>query len=384
MTTAASPSGETPAVRGASRSRSNPEGGSRVVQSWRRAAARIAYYEGVTEQPAPDTERVRAAEVIAALCLATDVRMGFPFEHGFHATLMAMRLGDLLGVDVETATRTYYACLLVYAGCTTDAVKAAQIFGSSTTQHMIPVLFGSPLERAAGLIRALPPPDSAPLVRAFEVARRLPRLVVENAAHERALCEVAEMLARRLGLPAAIHGLFAFLAERWDGKGNLARLQGDEVPLALRIALVARDAALQRHIGGEAHAVRTIADRAGGAFDPAVVDGFVARATDVFAAVDAGASAWDEVLACEPHPRLTLHGDAIDAALAAIGDFADLLSPSLAGHCAGVAQLAGAAAELAGFDERGLHDGAAVGYGPRRRQGRGRPRRVGEARCADR
>ena len=44
--------------------------------------------------------------------------MGFPFEHGFHSTLIAMRLGDRLGVDPETASQTYYACLLTYAGCT--------------------------------------------------------------------------------------------------------------------------------------------------------------------------------------------------------------------------------------------------------------------------
>jgi hypothetical protein len=45
--------------------------------------------------------------VIASLCLATDLGMGFPFEHGFHSTLIAMRLGDRLGVDPETASQTY-------------------------------------------------------------------------------------------------------------------------------------------------------------------------------------------------------------------------------------------------------------------------------------
>jgi hypothetical protein len=34
-------------------------------------------------------EEVRAAEVIGALCLATDLGMGFPFEHGLHTTLIA-------------------------------------------------------------------------------------------------------------------------------------------------------------------------------------------------------------------------------------------------------------------------------------------------------
>lgn len=47
--------------------------------------------------------------------------MGFPFEHGLHSTLMAMRLGHLLGIDAETARQTYYACQLVYTGCTTAA-----------------------------------------------------------------------------------------------------------------------------------------------------------------------------------------------------------------------------------------------------------------------
>ena len=45
--------------------------------------------------PEPQTtERVRTAELIAALCLATDLGMGFPFEHGLHTTLIAMRLAD--------------------------------------------------------------------------------------------------------------------------------------------------------------------------------------------------------------------------------------------------------------------------------------------------
>ena len=40
-----------------------------------------------------------ASEVMAILCLATDLGMGLPFEHGLHATLMAMRLCEVLDVD---------------------------------------------------------------------------------------------------------------------------------------------------------------------------------------------------------------------------------------------------------------------------------------------
>ena len=62
--------------------------------------------------------------MVAALCLATDLGMGLPFEHGLEATLISMRLGDLLDVDSETTTDTFYVSLLIYVGCTTDAEKS--------------------------------------------------------------------------------------------------------------------------------------------------------------------------------------------------------------------------------------------------------------------
>ena len=37
-------------------------------------------------------ERIRAAELVAALSLATDLGLGVQFEHGLHGTLTAMRL----------------------------------------------------------------------------------------------------------------------------------------------------------------------------------------------------------------------------------------------------------------------------------------------------
>lgn len=44
----------------------------------------------------PHGEQVRAAELIGTLCLATDLGIGFPFEHGLQVTLIAMRLGERL------------------------------------------------------------------------------------------------------------------------------------------------------------------------------------------------------------------------------------------------------------------------------------------------
>ena len=57
-------------------------------------------------------------------------------------------------------------------------------------------------------------------------------------------------------------------------------------------------------------------------------------------ALEPEASVWEEALACEPRPRLLLEGEALDRGLAAMGNFADLISPYLAGHSTGVAELA--------------------------------------------
>jgi HD-GYP domain-containing protein (c-di-GMP phosphodiesterase class II) len=298
----------------------------------------------VSDEPSVGPERVRTAEVVAALCLATDLAMGFPFEHGLHATQIAMRLAERLGIDSETASETYYACLLSYCGCTADAEVADEVFGGDLLANFGPVLFGSPREMLAGIMRALPDPDSGAPARAVQIARRVPKAAVYTRPHLVAMCEVGEMLAEQVGLPGSVHNLFIYSTERWDGRGLLRRARQEQIPLAIMIANVAQDAALQHLLGGVERVADVIRARGGGAFDPRVAACLADNAAEILAR-DPEASAWEETLAAEPHPRLTLQGAAIDRALGAMGAFADLVSPSLTGHSAGVAELAGAAAE---------------------------------------
>ena len=304
----------------------------------------------MTQKASSETEPVRAAEVVAAACLATDLGMGFPFEHGLHGTLMAMRLADLLNVDRETEWQTYYASLLMYSGCTADLDVATRIFAGSRTENFTPRMMGSPLEAVSGVVRALPPPGAPPLRRVYEVGRRLIPVGRFVKPHMTAICDVAETMAKRLGMPPAVHKLFPFLTERWDGKGMLKRAKGDDIPLPLRIINVARDAANQRALEGDDHAVEVIRRRAGHAFDPTIAARFIQEAPEILAAANGAGPAWDAILAAEPGRRLILEGEGVDRALAAIGDFADLMSPHLSGHSKGVAELAQAAAGLCGFD----------------------------------
>jgi hypothetical protein len=304
----------------------------------------------VAGEPSQGAEQVRAAEVIGALCLATDLGMGFPFEHGLHTTLIATRLADRLGVDPAMVSETYYASMLAHSGCTTDAHVTAEVFGGALTTNFNPVMYARRREVFVGLLRTLPDPNGPALARAAQAARRLPRMARAAGPQFAAMCEMGQMLADGVGLPRSVGGLLAYLMARWDGNHPLGAAKGEGIPLPMRIVHVAVDAALQRLLGGEEHAVRVVREHAGHGLDPEVA-ACLAEDAPTILAVDTEASVWEEMLAGEPRPHLTLEGKAIERALAAMGNFADLISPYLTGHSAGVAELAAAAARRCRIDD---------------------------------
>jgi HD-GYP domain-containing protein (c-di-GMP phosphodiesterase class II) len=305
----------------------------------------------VSERALTVAGEVRTAEVIAALSLATDLAMGLPLEHGLEGTLVAVRLCERLGVDDATAAETYYVSMLLHVGCTADAEVEAEYVGGDLHEEFLPVLFGSRQDGLRALLRVLGEPGRSAAVRAAQTARRLPVAARRHPVHLLTICEVGRMLAERLGLPPSVHALFGSLTERWDGTGLPAGARGEEIPLPMRIAHVARDATFHRMAGGTEHAARVVRARAGSAFDPAVARLLAQHAAELLEAP--GPSAWEAAIAAEPCPGLVLRDEAIDRALAAIGDFADLISPYLAGHSAGVAGLASAAALRCGLGEEG-------------------------------
>lgn len=310
---------------------------------------------------------------MGTLCLATDLGMGLPLEHGLQTTLIAARLAERLELDRETASQVYYAALLSHAGCTTDAHVTVEVFGSSLTETMIPAHYAPARQMIAGLLRALPDPSSPAIVRAAQTVRRAPRLIRTKDSHLSALCEVAQRLAGGLGLPGSVQELLAFLLERWDGRGPLGRAKGADIPLPMRVVHVAMDAALQRSLGGDEHAGRAVADHAGVGLDPDIAGCLVSEAQEILPG-EGDASIWEATLAAEPSPVRRLEGEAIDTALEAMAGFTDLVSPYFTGHSLGVADLAADAAIACGLDEQGvvtvrraglLHDIGRVAVHPR-------------------
>lgn len=305
------------------------------------------------------SEQVRTAEIIGTLCLATDLGMGFPFEHGLHTTVIAMRLAHDLGVDLETRRLTYYASLLMHAGCTTDVHLAVELFGGSLTERVNPVMYGRAREVVPAFLGTIPDPETAGLEKVAQVVRRLPRLMRLSKEENAANCEVAGMLATQTSAPSGVQDLLAYKTERWDGKSILRRASGEDIPLPMRIVAVAVDAALQRHLGGSEFAAERVCEHAGHGLDPSVTD-CLSRHGDAVLDLDPTPSAWDAVLDLEPGPHSSLTGVEVDRGLAAMARFTDLVSPLLTGHSMGVADLAREAAERCGVDPVQVHHAGLV------------------------
>ncbi len=307
----------------------------------------------MTDDAISNPERVRTAEIIAALSLATDLALGAPFEYGLRSTLAAMRICNRLGVDSETASQTYFLCLLFYVGCNAPVDVDADIFGDdeSFVKYATPARFGSRMDAAKGMFRAIAPPDGPWTLRARQIAHGAPKLALAFPGVVAASCEVAQMLTARLGLGSNISWLFAYEDERWDGKGLPAGIRGDEIPLPMRIVHVARDAAFQRLLGDDEFVAALMNQRAGRALDPIVTSVVVGNPAEILE-TDRNSSVWEAVLNSEPKPWLMLDGDEIDQAMAAMGQFSDMGVAHQVGHSGGVSELSVTAANLMGLDRK--------------------------------
>ena len=102
--------------------------------------------------------------------------------------------------------------------------------------------------------------------------------------------------------------------------------------------------------GGVEAALTVARERSGTQFDPDLVDAFCEQAPMVLTELD-DAPSWDAVIAAEPALAREIVGEELDLALEAIGEFAELKSPSIMGHVHAVRELVTEAATSFGLPD---------------------------------
>jgi hypothetical protein len=157
-------------------------------------------------------------------------------EHKLRTCLLAVRLGELLGLDEDQLSDVYYVALLRWIGCTAHA-RAATFD------------FGRPLDVLTDIVR-FSGAGSPPM-------RRIRTVLATLASGQGWLeeffcsgCEVAQTLADRLGFDANVTRALGQVFERWDGRGWPRGVGGEELTFGARIVQVAQDAVVFHRLGG--------------------------------------------------------------------------------------------------------------------------------------
>jgi HD-GYP domain-containing protein (c-di-GMP phosphodiesterase class II) len=290
-----------------------------------------------------DRTQVRLAELVAALSLGVDLGFGQPMEHVLRQCLIALRLADGIGLDEKARAVVYYTALLINIGCHSDAHEQAKWFGDDIALKSIKYDHEPrSLRMAATGMRFLgfghPPLHRFRLGLEFALSGH--REVDDMIAHHAA---IARSMAEQLSLPYEVVEAIGAAYERWDGRGWPGELEGEEVPLASRLAHVAEFIEVASRMGGVEAARQLARERRGGDFDPALADLVEAEADVILSGLDT-VGVWDAVIDAEPALAVVLAGERFDAALLAIANFVDLKSPYFLGHGRAVSELAAEAA----------------------------------------
>lgn len=288
-------------------------------------------------------EPIRAAEVIGALSLATDLGTGQPLEHALRTAVLAVRLGELAGASPHELFDTYYVALLHASGCTSNSHEAAQLYGDDIAYRAAFFLIDTtnPAEVLA-FYRANVGVGRTPEIRAALLEEAIANAGPRAREAFATMCEVAQRFAGWLDLGPSIQEALEYVFARWDGRG-FPDARGDAIPLPMRLLHVARDISLFLSASGPDEARDVIERRAGAAYEPRLAELAVQSFDDLLADLDE-ARMWEQALESEPFPKIWIAGERVDTAFMAVAALTGLKSPWLREHSTGVAELAEAAA----------------------------------------
>ena len=298
---------------------------------------------------------VTQADVAALLALAQDHAFAQPAGSQLRATALGQRLAQAVGADPGEQATTWWTSALRFLGCTGHAFDMAVVFGDEIEMRAqsMQADFANPFDMMRLMVQHAGPGESG--------VRRLRSVLSVLAGGKRAAelnfrsaCEVADALAKRLGLDEDVRASLAASFERWNGRGLPTGAKGTAIPRPMRIAQVSQELEVLARVEGVDRAMDIVRRRRGKAYDPELASAAIAGAAAWWADVE-DADPWDEALALAP-PSRSLEGAALHEALLVIADFTDLKSPWTGGHSRAVAELAGRACGPEAATAALLHD----------------------------
>lgn len=286
-------------------------------------------------------EAPRLAELLGALSLATDSANGVPPETALRTALVAAALGRAAGLDAAALRDAYLTGLLRFLGCTAYAHETAARYAAGDDRALMRAVMTADAGSAPDLFRSVARGlAGASWPRRAAALARLSSDPKPAAALARAHCQLATVLAARLGVGGGVVTALGQLYERWDGRGSPHALAADAISPTARLVMVAVRVVSHDALEGRQAALEVVRERSGRELDPRLAATLLEHAPAILQPND-GHSVWEQFLQAEPLPwtRLASADDATRLA-EVFADYSDLKSPFTLGHSRGVAALA--------------------------------------------
>ena len=293
--------------------------------------------------------RASLAELIGCLALATDLGMGQPLDHGLRTCRLGVGVGRALGLTEQQVADIYYIAMLRFVGCSAHAHEDSSELGDELLFRagLAPILNGGPSDLLRFTVkqtgRGLPAPTRTKMVaRALASGSKAARRSFATT------CELAQMIASRLGVGDSVVAGLGYTFEHHDGKGFPAGVEGEEIPVTAHVAMIARDFEILYRLGDRESVVDTARERRGRAYAPKVVDAFLEHAWPLLEGTESGTD-WESFIAADPLGGRPLDPSGLDRAIKCLADFADVKSPFTLGYSRAVSDLSTRAARAAGL-----------------------------------
>lgn len=304
-------------------------------------------------------QQLRLSDVISAFSYALDLTEGQPPGHCIRCCWIGMHLAKAIGLDQSEQWNLYYTLLLKDAGCSSNAARLYELYGSD--ERLIKRDFKTVDPDNLNEIAAFVFKHTEAGTGFLNKLKRVSAIALngDHFANElvQTRCERGADIALRLGFNDTIADGIRYLDEHWDGNGRPYRVGADRIPIHSRIALLAQVIDVFFQVGGQSAAQSQVHARSGTWFDPALVGAFSALSND--------AEFWSQLardntdraileLAPEPQPIL-VDDQRLDDITAAFGMIVDSKSPYTFNHSSRVEKYTMAIARELSFPAHRIH-----------------------------
>ena len=240
---------------------------------------------------------------------------------------------EAAGFDDELRETVYWVALLRFIGCTGHAHEVSTLFGDEIAIRGQTLVHdsGNPAEVMRDIVAFATAGRDAE--ERDEIVRKIQETIREWAfLNFSSGCEVADVLVERLEFGPDVREALRCTFECWNGKGHPNHVQGEAIPLPMRIVHVS-----SRHGGDRSPSSRPTARSRPRASAAArrTTRRWPTSSSRMDATGSTGSPESSRGTPCSPSspsPTACSAGDALDDALSVVADFIDLKSPYWGGH----------------------------------------------------